>query len=209
MLVTQSDVWAAAALAWRINDGKYIRTSTETHTANKRIVYNLLTNDSSEVTDADRALGELARSTIACELTRKLLSDIPLSEFEQSTLRATNVPSWETPSTADWGVITYQIAVYTRLQESLAVSQSLNDSYVGDVGSAVKLAATVIKSIWSVRYNTGWTWAKTDSGELVMFAYRDVLTTGDRLQIAGRVKSHTSSDEYGVRMTQLNRVRIT
>ena len=221
MTWTQSDVWAAAAMAYRINGNRYVKQSysisslsdpdlSQSVTANKNIVINHLTGDSAigELTAADRELGEKARATISAELTYRILRDAPMSSFDQNIINALNIASWEQTDSRNWAIIASQIRTHFKLIESKKVARSLSDGHIGQVKDRVDLKIEVIKSTVSHYWNTNYVTAKTESNQLVMFSYKELLSEGTKHSIKGTVKSLGKHREFGVDLTQLNRVKV-
>ncbi len=197
------DVWAAAVQAQSIN-GAYIKSLapgvTQPHT-NRQIVERLL-SDPIQIKQESRDKAVLVRQYFK-GLTFKVLKGTPLSEFGQAAMEISN---------KDAITSNYEIAVICSLPASYEKSVKRDDvdrrinfargGHIGSIGDKVNVDIEVIKQFWSDKWNTWYVTGITDDDKVVFFAFKNQLTIGDRVNVAGTVKGHRDTS------TQLNRVKI-
>jgi hypothetical protein len=209
-LVTAEQVWAAAALADRVNAGQYYKESirdkdnyeTILFEPNRTIMGRVLSG-SVEPTAEDIELGNLAR---AWHRGRLLMTAIrrPLTGFEDNLSKAAGMDEFA------FGVDKLEIATIASQIRSyrtgVAEEQKMwgtDTSPLADIGAKVLTTIEVIKSVYSVTYNTTYIRAVTiEDRKVVMFAYREKFDAGTVLTIKGTVKAHRTD------CTQLNRVKV-
>lgn len=214
MTYESSEVWCAAAAAWRINGNRYIKsvgiTEDEIHKiGNSPLILKLLTTYRDQITDADIELGKAAQKRVGREYARRLLSDDKLSQFEQDVAKALAINTFDLTNRLEISLIAFQIKYYFDLLEQREVLRSLRDEHCGDVGERLRTKVTVVKSYYSYQYGTAFITARTQDGYLISFAYRTTFDANINLDISGTVKRHGNNDStYGVRSTQLNRVKV-
>ena len=209
-LVTAEQVWAAAALADRVNAGQYYKESirdkdnyeTILFEPNRTIMGRVLSG-SVEPTAEDIELGNLAR---AWHKGRLLMTAIrrPLTGFEDNLSKAAGMDEFA------FGVDKLEIATIASqirsYRSGVAEEQKMwgtDSSPLAPIGTKVLTTVEVIKSVYSVTYNTTYIRAITvEDRKVVMFGYRDKFDAGTVLTIKGTVKAHRTD------CTQLNRVKV-
>ena len=212
-VVDADTLWAAAAVADRINGGAYIKTdsyklnehgvpTTEIQQfANRGIIKQVLGN-AIPITDEDRALGHAARDWHQKNLVVKTLKG-PLNEFEKTLSQAVGKEDfWNTQDQLEISVVASQIRAYRQGIEMERTMSDVIHTPVADVGEKVLLNAQVIKSVYSQNYNVYFITAKTDGHQMVFFSYREGLDANTWITLRGTVKAHRQGT------TQLNRVKL-
>ena len=209
-MVSAEQVWAAAALADRVNAGAYHRESirdkdnyeTILFEPNRTIMGRVLSG-SVEPTAEDIELGNLARSWHQGRLLMTALKR-PLNGFEDNLSKAVSMDEFA------FGVDKLEIATIASqirsYRSGVAEEQKMwgtDTSPVAPVGTKVECQVEVIKSVYSQNYNTNYIRAVTlDTRKVVMFTYREGMDSDTVLTIRGTVKAHRED------CTQLNRVRV-
>jgi len=200
------DIWAAAALANRINGGYYKHsgydsvdqnTMTQTRKPNREIMKSALENPSM-IKQCDRETGKNARDWLSKDLLMKSLSQ-QISDFEQTVARTCSLESFDNKSRMELGVVASQIQnfiVKSRLQD---VDNLESEWPVGTKG--VVLDAEVVNSVYSQKWNTFYITAVTDENQSVFFSFREKIKPGTQIKIKGTIKAHRKD------ATQLTRVR--
>ena len=209
-LVTAEQVWAAAALADRVNVGQYYKESirdkdnyeTILFEPNRTIMGRVLSG-SVEPTAEDIELGNLAR---AWHKGRLLMTAIkrPLTGFEDNLSKAAGMDEFALEiHKLEIATIASQIRSY---RTGVAEEQKMwgtDSSPLAPIGTKVLTTVEVIKSTYSVNYNTTYIRVVTlDERKVLMFTYREDIKAGTVLTIKGTVKAHRTD------CTQLNRVRV-
>ena len=211
------NVWAAAVAAQRIN-GSYVKhdeAELPEHEAtgkqlarrsNRNIMLDILANPA-VLTVEDIAQAQECRKFLQNDITFRALKN-KLGEFDMAISKCLAVAE-----EFDTATHRYEMAVVASLpashQRSLARIaeqervRATTGNYMGTVGAKVDTDIEVIKSFFSVKWNTWYVTAVTPNNSAVFFAYRRELPAGDSYQIRGTVKSLRDGT------TQLNRVVIT
>jgi hypothetical protein len=201
------DVWSAACAAQRIN-GSYIKLSVvsesdpaTTKLSNRMVVEQLLA-DLSGITDEDREQGKKVRAFYQA-YTFKILQGKQLSDFDNTAMLIANRE-----------VITgnYDVAVIASLPscyECGVVRQSADQrvnfatgGFIGKANDKVSVSIEVLKSVFSMKWNTNYVTGITSADQVVFFAYKSDLPIGKMFDIYGTVKAHRDNT------TQLNRVKV-
>ena len=208
---TAETVWAAAAYADRVNSGEYLReqenilnpdgTWQPGRLPNKRLLANALA-DPDVVTDGDREVG---REAWHWHQGRSMMDGLrgELRDFKKTLFEAVSQTAFLSTNSMHMAVIASQIRAW---RAGVVEEQARDDvalGYLAPVGTKVKTAVTVIRSVYSQNYNVYFVTAKTESRHIVFFSYRDRLQSGHQCEIAGTVKAHRGDS------TQLNRVKVT
>lgn len=201
------DVWSAACVAQRIN-GSYIKLCiiseadpATTKLSNRMIIEKLLV-DQSGITDEDREQGKKVRAFYQA-LTFKILQGKQLSEFDNTTMLISNREV--ITSTYDIAVIASLPSCYERGVVRQSADQRINFATGGFIGKAndkVNTSIEVLKSVFSMKWNTNYVTGITSDDQIVFFAYKEALDIGKVLDIQGTVKAHRDNS------TQLNRVKV-
>jgi hypothetical protein len=195
------DVWGAACAAQRIN-GSYLKEilGDAIGETNRQIVARCLA-DTTLITEADREQATVVRRYYKA-LTFKILQGKNLNEFDNNAMVIANRDI--ITGNYDVAVITSLPGCYVRASARDGVTRRVEQAtggYVGAIGSKVALDIEVIKSNysqqWGVYFNTG----VTSDDKVVFFSFKNPMTIGSKLTVAGTVKAHRDN------CTQLNRVK--
>ena len=201
------DVWSAACAAQRIN-GSYIKLSVvsdsdpaTTKLSNRMVVEQLLA-DLSGITDEDREQGVKVRAFYQA-YTFKILQGKQLSEFDNTAMLIANREV--ITGNYDVAVIASLPSCYERGVVRQSADQRVNfatGGYIGKANDKVTTSIEVLKSIFSMKWNTNYVTGITSDDQVVFFAYKEALDIGVVLNITGTVKAHRDNS------TQLNRVKV-
>lgn len=201
------DVWGAAVAAQRIN-GAYVKLSMlsesdpeQNRQSNRQIVESLLV-DPRLITEEDMEQGRKVRAFYQA-YTFKILKGIKLSEFDNTAMLLANRDYVE--SKYDIAVIASLPSCYERGVKRQTVDQRIafaTGGMVGKIGDKVSCTIEVLKSVYSQKWNTHYITGITSDDQVVFFAYKEELATGQQRDIYGTVKTHRDNS------TQLNRVKI-
>ena len=196
------DVWAAACMAQRLNQG-YIKVSEDAPSGqkNRSLVEHYLA-DTSKITDEDREEGKLVRKFYQA-YTFKILKGIKLSDFDNTSMLLANRETIDTGF--DIAVITSLPSGYERGMKRQTVDQRIafaKGGLIGRVGDKVSLSIEVIKSAFSQTWNTHYITGITSDDQVLFFAFKQQLEVGKQFDIYGTVKAHRDNT------TQLNRVKV-
>lgn len=208
---TAETVWAAAAYADRVNGGEYLReqenilnpdgTWQPGRSANKWLLANAL-DDPDLVTDQDREVG---REAWHWHQGRCMMDGLrgELRDFKKVLFEAVSMTHFFSTQAFDMAIVASQIRAWRQGVVEEEARDDVAVGYLAPVGTKVKTAVTVIRSVYSQNYNVYFVTAKTESRHIVFFSYRDRLQSGHQCEIAGTVKAHRGDS------TQLNRVKVT
>ena len=209
------NVWGAAVAAQRIN-GSYVKetqhrlddtigTIIVDKRRNRDIMVDILANPA-QLTVEDIAQGQECRKFLQNDITFRALKN-KLTEFDGAVSKVLAVED-------DFDTVKhkYELAVvaclpqsHTRTLERQAVQDRVRQTsgdHVGNPGDKVQLDVEIIKSNYSLQWNTWYATAVTPDNHAVFFAYRQQLGVGAKCTIYGTVKAHRDGS------TQLNRVNI-
>ena len=212
---TQSDVWAAACAAHRVNGG-YFKEFVFEHdlTTNQRklvkrknrdIMMEFL-QDPTNLTVDDIERGEYCREFLQSDLTFRTLKG-KTGEFDSAIKKVLAVQglfdAWHHK---------YELAIVACLPQSVERSEVRQNSetrvqfaqggYIGDIGDKVDLNVEVLNSNFSKQYNIYWVRAITEADQAVFFSSKEAYDPGTWITIKGTVKAHQHN------LTQLNRVKV-
>jgi len=201
------DVWGAACQAQRIN-GTYVKEGQTSELnpdvickTNRQLAFELL-GDTTQITDADREQGKKVRAFYQA-LTFKILQGNHLSDFDNNAMVLANRDV--ITGTYDMAVITSLPSCYERGVVRQSADQRINFATGGFIGKAndkVTASIEVLKSVFSMKWNTNYVTGITTDDQVVFFAYKESLDIGKVLNITGTVKAHRDNS------TQLNRVKV-
>jgi len=202
------DVWSAAVAAQRIN-GSYIKLSMISESdpdltiklSNRMLVERLLV-DQSGITDEDREQGKRVRSFFQA-YTFKILQGKRLSEFDNTAMLIANRDIIE--GNYDVAVIASLPSCYERGVVRQTADQRVSfakGGFIGSVGNKVSSVIEVLKSVYSMKWDTNYVTGITSDDQVVFFAYKSELPVGKMFDIYGTVKAHRDNS------TQLNRVKV-
>jgi hypothetical protein len=201
------DVWSAACAAQRIN-GSYIKLSVvsesdpATTKLSNRILVEQLLADLSSITDEDREQGVKVRAFYQA-YTFKILQGKQLSDFDNNAMLIANRDV--ITGNYDVAVIASLPSCYERGVVRQSADQRINFATGGFIGKAndkVNASIEVLKSVFSMKWNTNYVTGITSDDQVVFFAYKEALDIGKVLNITGTVKAHRDNS------TQLNRVKV-
>ena len=201
------DVWSAACQAQRIN-GSYVKLSMLSESdpsmnrqSNRQILEGLLT-DTFSITDEDREQGKKVRSFFQA-FTFKILQGKALNEFNNTAMLIANRDV--ITSTYDVAVIASLPSSYERGVKQQSVEQRVNfarGGFIGSPGNKISTAIEVLKSVYSVKWNTHYITGINSDDQVVYFSFKEQLPVGKFFDIYGTVKAHRDNS------TQLNRVKV-
>ena len=196
------DVWAAACMAQRLNQG-YIKVSEDAPAGqtNRNLVTQYLA-DTSKITDEDREQGKLVRKFYQA-YTFKILKGLKLSDFDNTAMLLANRETIDTGF--DIAVITSLPSGYVRGMKRQTVDQRIafaKGGLIGRVGDKVSPSIEVLKSVFSQTWNTHYITGITSDDQVLFFAYKQELEVGKMYDLYGTVKAHRDNS------TQLNRVKV-
>jgi hypothetical protein len=213
---SMDNVWGAAVAAQRIN-GSYVKETMykvdpemSSNTVidkrrNRDIMVDILANPA-QLTVEDIAQGQECRKFLQNDITFRALKN-KLTEFDSAVSKVLAVED-------DFDTVKhkYELAVVACLPQSHARSlerQAVQDrvrqtsgDHVGQPGDKVQLDVEIVKSNYSLQWNTWYATGVTADNSAVFFAYRQELARGAKHTIVGTVKAHRDGS------TQLNRVSI-
>jgi hypothetical protein len=201
------DVWSAACAAQRIN-GSYVKLSVvsesdpATTKLSNRIIVEQLLADTFLITDEDRDHGKKVRSFYQA-YTFKILQGKQLSDFDNTAMLIANRDV--ITGNYDVAVIASLPSCYERGVVRQSADQRINFATGGFIGKAndkVNVSIEVLKSVFSMKWNTNYVTGITSDDQVVFFAYKEALDIGKVLNITGTVKAHRDNS------TQLNRVKV-
>jgi len=211
---TADTVWAAAATAYRVNGGEYLKdheyarddqglwTETVLRRRNRDVMKQAL-DDASMITEQDRDLGARARDWLGKKLLMSTLKGTPMSEFETACQRMVTLEDFDEWNTRyELALVPSQIKSYEEAVQLEAAMEGIRNEPVAPVGDKVDLEITVVKSVYSQNYGVYFITAVTPSKQAVFFSFRERLSNGHQCRIRGTVKAHRENS------TQLNRVRV-
>ena len=196
------DVWAAACMAQRLNQG-YIKVSEDAPSGqtNRSLVAHYLA-DTSKITDKDREEGKLVRKFYQA-YTFKILKGIKLSDFDNTAMLLANRDTIDTGF--DIAVITSLPSGYERGMKRQTVDQRIafaKGGLIGRVGDKMSPTIEVLKSFYSQQWNTNYITGITSDDQVLFFAFKQPLEVGKMYDLYGTVKAHRDN------VTQLNRVKV-
>jgi hypothetical protein len=206
-------VLSAACAAQRVNSNNYIRYNIEDrtfvndkgevvkYTTNRDLVETYIENQS-YITDIDRDMAEKVRSYWNGK-TFKLLTGEYMSDFDRNML------SLMQKETVTEG---YDVAVLASMPNSYQANLKRDEKerrvkysqggYIGTIGERVNIQVEVLKCVFSQKWFTHFVTGITSSDQAVFFSYKEQVTVGNVLNIAGTVKRQDNNQ------TQLNRVKV-
>jgi len=201
-------VWAAACVAYRVNGGYFKHAEVNdqgviTRPTNRDLVRRYLLDAGEHyVTPADVEQGRKCRQDLVNAATMAALKN----QATEWTLLSAQMASLEKITTD------YEVSVITAMPKShnQTLARETVDGRlaycetepVGPDNQMVTVQGEVVRSNYSVKWNTFYVTAITDTNHQVFFAYRETLEPGKLVKLRGRVKRHAD------RATQLSRVKI-
>lgn len=206
-------VLSAACMAQRVNGNKYIKYNLDEgifvndkgevvkYTTNRQLVETYI-EQPEHIMDIDRDMAEKVRSYWNGK-TFKLLTGEYMSDFERNMLTLLQ------KETVTEG---YDVAVLASMPNSYQANLQRDQrdrrvkysqgGYIGTVGERIKTQVEVLKCVYSQKWFTYFVTGITSSDQAVFFSYKQEVTIGSVLNIAGTVKRQDNNQ------TQLNRVKV-
>lgn len=205
IMVDTRQVFVAATVADRINNGEYVKLLNgygPNHKNDNKALMNLVLSGQITITPEDEVRTNLIMD-YARGFTLKLLTDTA-SDFERNVLK---LVERDQISIRTIGWIACLPSMYAREANKIRAQEMLMDAkpeYLASVDEHISVRATAIRSVFSHQYNCYWTTALTETNHMVFFSQsKDPLKQGVSAKISGRVRAHR--DEY---RTQLTRVKV-
>jgi hypothetical protein len=198
--INQSVVWAAACMAYRINDG-YVKVGEADKKDNKTLVREIV-ESGKPIEDADLRQGQAVRDYISKVVTMATLKgtlDVWGQEMARASQLATICNSY------DLNVIASMPATYARYLERERVHERLTETstdYQAQLGDKIELDVEVLENKYSQKWATYYVTVVDTDNRAWYFAHRQSLTKGQQYTICGTVK------RLADRMVQLNRVKL-
>lgn len=205
-------VWAAAARACRINNDEYLRHNewvedpvrpgsvVPGRNASKTIMLESL-KDNVQPTDADFENGREARSYFLKHYTFRILK-AELNGFESRLVQCLSQESFNTQHGTELTIIASQVPRWKNSVEEDKLMQGASTAPLAKVGDRISRKITVIRTVWSEKYQLHFITARTECNHVVFFAYKNRMQRGQTCAINGTVKTHRTDS------TQLNRVKV-
>ena len=201
-------VWAAACVAYRVNDG-YLKApevndqGVITRPTNRELVRRYLLDAGEHyVTPADIEQGRKCRQDLVNAATMSALRN----RATEWTLLTAEMAALETITTD------YEVSVITAMPKSHVQNLARESADgrlaycetnpVGTDNQMVTVQGEVVRSNYSAKWNTFYVTVISDTNHQVFFAYREGLEPGQPIKLRGRVKGHAD------RATQLSRVKL-
>jgi hypothetical protein len=206
-------VLSAACAAQRVNGNKYIKYDIEKnnfvndkdevvkYTTNRALVETYI-EQPEHIMDIDREMAEKVRSYWNGK-TFKLLTGEYMSDFDRNML---TLMQKETVTEG------YDVAVLASMPNSYQANLKRDEKerrvkysqggYIGTIGERVNIQVEVLKCVFSQKWFTHFVTGITSSDQAVFFSYKEQVTVGNVLNIAGTVKRQDNNQ------TQLNRVKV-
>lgn len=201
---TVEQVWAAAAYAQRIN-GEYISRARDTaeKPSNRKVMLTAL-DDPSLVTAEDNQQGQEALAWISRDLMFKALKHGELEPWDQGVNEIVARTEITSRDSLALSIISSQISVYQKGLRAEAILARVNSTagYVAPIGQSVTVNIEVTKVVYSQQWGRHFISGLTDSGQMVLFAYKEWRPEGEKFTVKGTVKAHRDN------LTQLNRVKV-
>jgi hypothetical protein len=199
-------VWSAACAAYRVNHG-YVKTvehdeqGTVIKDTNRNIMLGILDNPDC-IAEEDQTLAQECKRVLTNAVTLQALKG-ELNDWSQ--VITTVSKKTEITKPYDLSVIASMPASYFQTLRRESVQSRLacaEDSHVGKIGEKVQLTIEVLRSSYSVKFNTWYITGINSENFAVFFSYREQLEIGVTVTVSGTVKRHAD------RATQLTRVKL-
>lgn len=204
---SSEQVWAAAALAHRVNDGyvkqdEYNENGQKVKIKNFDLVKSAL-EDMTLVPQIDFELGCAAFTHISHRLTMKALKG-HLKEFDELMTRIVHMTEFTEKNRYEIAVVASQIRSYMDSKKDLEWQDQIDRSagHLAAIGDKVLVDVDVYKTVWSPNFGIYFYQGITPSRQGVWFTYRQRIKEGAAIKIRGTVNKHRDFS------TQLNRVKL-
>ena len=204
---TAEEVWAAAALAHRVNNGyfkhdEYGEKGLKVKIKNFDLVKSAL-EDMTLVPEVDFELGRQACTHVSHRLTMKALKG-RLREFDDLMTRIIQMTEFTDKNRYEIAVVASQISSYYQSKQDLEWQEKIdrNIGHIAPIGEKVLIDVDVYKSVWSPNFGIYFYQGITPSRQGVWFTYRQRINEGAKVKIRGTVSKHRDFS------TQINRVKL-
>ena len=213
-----------ACAAQRIN-GSYVKEDAPVysedgafmylkHTNKMQMLCTLLPNNwTADPKDAPMPLKALAEDVALAEEIRKYFKRLLFAAIEGENEFQTNINSFlssDNIETKNFGYIACLPSVYVRdlSQNKLKkVSRSVDEGYLGEVGSAIKdLDAEILSSVKSKNFE-GWNIDAIINNKMVSWINKTSLNLGACVIVKAKVKDHSKHWKHQNDVTRLNYVK--
>ena len=199
---SQTQAWAAACAAYRLNDNQYLKTGLlpAGKKSNQELVREVLANGG--ITVEDQEQGQTVRDYISKVVTMATLKGT-LDTWGQEMARVSQLDTVET--SYDLHIIASLPQTYHRYLERERVHERLSQTgtdYVARIGDKLELNVEVLENKWSQKWSTYYVTVVDTDNRAWYFAHRKSLNKGEQYTIRGTVK------RLADRMVQLNRVKL-
>lgn len=204
---TPEEVWAASALAHRVNDGyfksdEYGPNGLKVKIKNFDLVKSAL-EDMTLVPEVDFELGRAACQHISHRITLKALKG-HLKEFDKLMTRIIQITEFTDNNRYEIAVVASQISNYYQSKQDLDWQSQIDRSlgHLAPIGERVLADVILHKVVWSENWGTYFYQGITPTRQGVWFTSRQQFDNGSRVQVRGTVSKHRDF------ATQLNRIKI-
>ena len=209
---TADQVWAAATRACRLNDNHYLRNDewlpdenqpgnvVPGRRSNKSLMLEGL-KDLTLLNECDYEEGKQARNFFSKQFTFKALRS-ELNGFQSKLVECISLKEFDTKNSTALSVIASQIPRWkVEIFEETLLKGTINQP-LATVGERISRDITVVRTVWSEKYQLNFITARTSCDHVVFFAFRAGKPQGYQCRIQGTVKAHRQDS------TQLNRVKL-
>lgn len=204
---TAEQVWAAAALAQRINSG-YYKDDEKNADGKTTVMKNInlvraALDDVEQIPQEDFEVGRAALAHISQRLVVKALKG-RLKDFDELMTRIVHIDKFTSSNRYEIAVVASQIRSYEDSKKELEWQEQIdrNAGHLAPIGEKVEVDVNLTKVIWSTNYGIYFYQGITPTKQGVWFTNKNRLKEGSNVQIKGTVTKHRDFS------TQLNRVRI-
>lgn len=203
---TIEEVWAASALAHRVNDGYFKQDEYENglkvKIKNLDLVKSAL-EDMTLVPAIDYEVGAAALKHISQRLTMRALKG-QLREFDSVMTRIVEMDQFTDKNRYEIAVVASQINNYYQSKRDLEWQEQIDRSvgHLAPIGERVAAEVAVYKSVWSANFGIYFYQGITPTRQGVWFTYRQRINEGAQVKILGTVSKYRDFS------TQLNRVKL-
>lgn len=210
---TPDQAWAVAVAVDRANDGyckdaQYrwddeAQRSVLIREANKTIVYRMIEDPATEISDADIQTGRELRNRLSQELVMSALRG-ELSGFQKAQQTVLTLTEFSSRDRLNLAILAAQPNSIRVSEKRTQVTERLRGTrpLIDREGTRVRVTGEVIKCNWSDKWGTFYVTMVTADSIQVFFALRNSPEVGTTITVEGAVKRH------GTDNSQLNRVKI-
>jgi hypothetical protein len=197
------DVWGAAVIAYRVNDGyvKALGPGIKAHKTNRQIVEEYL-QSGTPILEVDLEEGRKIRQYFKA-LTFKIIEGKTLTPFLNGAMQIAERDI--VTDNLSIGTIASLPATYKKMTARDSVDNRMKwarGGFIGEIGNKVTEPIEIIKQLWSNNYNTWYYTGINDKDQVLFFAHKGTFKIGDCVTIEGKVKSHRENS------TRLSHVKV-